>query len=73
MPIAPWLRPPIPKRSNIRAEVIALDPNWPRDNDYIVEYEFPQPRGANLNVPDVYEDGKRLFKANYKNRGAYGE
>ena len=43
--------------SDIRAEVIAADPNWPRDSRYHVEYEF--------------RAGERKFKADYTLRGAY--
>ena len=49
-------------RSNLRAEVIANDPDWPVDSRIIEEYRFPSPDGKD-----------RVFKANYQTRGIYGE
>lgn len=49
-------------RTNLRAEVIANDPDWPVTSRIIEEYRFSSPDGKD-----------RVFKADYQNRGIYGE
>lgn len=71
MPIAPWLKPPVDKTSNIRAEVIAVDPEWPRTSRWHAEYRFKTVPG--FRYPGIYEDGERVFYADYTTRGAYNE
>lgn len=49
-------------RSNLLAEVIANDPEWPVTSKRIEEYRFPSPDGKD-----------RIFVADYRTRGIYGE
>lgn len=49
------------------------DPDWERNSNVVVEYEFTargMPRGPNAHL--THEDGKRVFRARYRERGAYG-
>ena len=48
------------KRTNLRAEVIRLDPEWPKTSRIIDEYEFSS-----------LGDKPRVFSADYQKRGAY--
>lgn len=48
------------------------DPDWERNSNLVIEYEFSSrgaPRGPNTYL--THEDGKRVFRARYRERGAY--
>lgn len=45
--------------TTLRDEVLRLDEQFVKESSYVTEYEF--------------NGGKRIFKAYYKNRGAYSD
>lgn len=49
------------------------DPEFDRASNWVVEYEFTargNPHGPNAHL--THEDGRRVFRAHYRTRGAYG-
>lgn len=53
----------VTRTTDLRAEVIRRDPQWPITSRIITEYEFPSPKGRE----------PREFLADYQKRGAYAE
>jgi len=53
----------VTRLTDLRAEVIRADPQWPVTSRRIVEYEFPSPKGRE----------PRKFLADYTKRGAYAD
>lgn len=53
----------VTRHTDLRAEVIRADPNWPVTSRVIDEYEFSAPKGKE----------PRKFVADYTKRGAYAE
>lgn len=53
----------VTRRTDLRAEVIRADPEWPVTSRIVDEYEFPAPKGKE----------PRKFPADYQKRGAYAE
>lgn len=53
----------VTRTTDLRAEVIRADPNWPVTSRVVTEYEFPSPKGKE----------PRKFVADYQKRGAYAE
>lgn len=47
------------KQTNLRAEIVKIDPDWVRTRNNIVEYEFSNGRKFRGNVPDrgIYGEG----------------
>lgn len=50
--------------------VIRSNPEHVRESRFAIEYEFTAPSGRG--DPKTHEDGRRVFRANYDVRGAYG-
>lgn len=48
--------------TNLRAEVMRLDPDYARASEILPEYEFQNRR---------WPGGKRIFEGAYKHRGPY--
>ncbi len=62
-------RVPVTTRTtNLRALVIAANPNWARDSRIVDEYEFSSAPGGD---PKQHADGQRVFRGDYQNRGPY--
>ncbi|MGH6791251.1 MAG: hypothetical protein ACRECF_00725 [Methyloceanibacter sp.] len=49
-------------------EVIQADPDHVKNSLITTHFEFSSPPGGN---PMTHENGKRVFKANYKRHGVY--
>lgn len=48
--------------------ILEADPDFHKDARLVTEYEFTAPARGD---PRTHEDGKRLFKGDYKTRGPY--
>lgn len=59
------------KETDWRSLVVKADPNWQRDNRHTIEYEFTSHAGGG--DERTHENGRRVFKANYDERGPYSD
>lgn len=50
--------------------VLQADPEHARDKRYVTEYDFSAPGGGD---DKTHEDGRRVFRGNYDQRGPYAE